>query len=320
MTGAPPSDRARVQRAALRIGALVGVGSALVIAAGVAVLVAVLVGGAEPDGHGPRPDRDGDRLVVDLDHILPWVLGLGLLGVIALSLLAWWAAHRAVRPLAGALTAQRNFVSDASHELRTPLTALTSRIQIAQRRIDDRAALEEALSALRGDATRLDETLTDMLMIAEAAGAPEPRADVAATLATVKAALGPVAAERRIGLAVTATPAHAAIPAVTLARLVSALLDNALQHAPEGSTVDLDAAASGRLVEIRVRDRGPGIPPADHERVFERFARGGETGHRRGFGLGLALVRETASRFGGTIAIERTGAEGTTFLLTLPSA
>ncbi len=218
--------------------------------------------------------------------------------------------------------------ASTTHSQLTPEQQLTAgvtpglvRLSVGLENVEDlKADLEQALAALRGDAARLDETLTDMLMIAEAAGAPESRADVAAALATVETALGPVAAERRIGLAVTATPAHAAIPTVTLARLVSALLDNALQHAPEGSTVDLDAAASGRLVEIRVRDRGPGTAPADHERVFERFARGGETGRRRGFGLGLALVRETAGRFGGTIAIERTGPEGTTFLLTLPSA
>lgn len=317
---APKADRARVQRAALRIGAAVGGGSALVIAIGVGILVAVLVGGAEPGGRRPGPDHDGDRLVVDLDHVLPWVIGLGVLGVVLLALLAWWTARRAVAPLAGALAAQRNFVSDASHELRTPLTALTSRIQIAQRRIDDRPALEETLADLRGDAARLDETLTDMLMIAEAAGAPEARAEVHQAMTAAAAALHPLAAERHVEVAVQAdAAAHVAMPAVTLTRLLSALLDNALHHAPDGSSVDLSSTLTGRRIEIRVRDRGPGIAPTDRERVFERFARGAETGRRRGFGLGLALVRETAARFDGTIAIEATGPGGTTFVLTLPS-
>ncbi|WP_292835087.1 HAMP domain-containing sensor histidine kinase [Microbacterium sp.] len=321
MMQTPQPDRARVQRASLRIGALVGGGSALVITAGVAILVAVLITTAEPGDHRPGPIRDGDRLVVDLDHVLPWVIGLGVLGVFVLALIAWWAARRAVRPLADALAAQRNFVSDASHELRTPLTALTSRIQIAQRRIEDRQALEETLTELRRDAARLDETLTDMLMIAEAAGAPDGRADVAAAMAAAASALEPLAAERRITVNVeAATLAQAAIPAVTLARLLSALLDNALQHAPHDSAIDLTATTAGRSIEIRVRDQGSGIASDDRERVFERFARGGETGRRRGFGLGLALVRETAARFGGTIAIEQTGPGGTTFRLTLPSA
>lgn len=320
MTGAA-GDRARVQAAAVRIGALVGVGSALVIALGVAILVTVLVSTAEPDGRRPGPDRDGDRLVVDLDHVLPWVIGLGILGVLLLSFIAWWAARRAVRPLAGALAAQRNFVSDASHELRTPLTALTSRIQIAERRIDDRPALAAALTDLRGDAARLDETLTDMLMIAEAAGAPDGAADVAPALTSAETALAPLAAERGVTLRVTADDSlRTTLPGVTLARLVGALLDNALQHAPEGSTVEVTADGRGRSVDIRVRDEGAGIGAADRERVFERFARGAETGRRRGFGLGLALVRETAARFGGTIVIEQTGPEGTTFLLTLPPA
>lgn len=316
----PKADRARVQRAALRIGAIVGGGSVLVIAVGVGMLVAVLVSAAEPGGRRPGPDHDGDRLVVDLDHVLPWVLGLGVLGVILLAFLAWWAARRAVAPLAGALAAQRNFVSDASHELRTPLTALTSRIQIAQRRIDDRPALEAALAELRGDAARLDETLTDMLMIAEAAGAPDARADVSAAMTAAAAALHPLAAERHVDVRVhAAADAHVTMPAVTLTRLLSALLDNALHHAPDDSAVELTSTIAGRRVEIRVRDRGPGIAAADQDRVFERFARGSETGRRRGFGLGLALVRETAGRFGGTIEIEQTSPSGTTFVLTLPS-
>jgi signal transduction histidine kinase len=73
-------------------------------------------------------------------------------------------------------------------------------------------------------------------------------------------------------------------------------------------------------VELRVADSGSGIAAADRERVFERFARGADTGRRRGFGLGLALVQDVANRYGGSVAIETTSPAGTTFLLTLPLA
>ncbi len=69
-----------------------------------------------------------------------------------------------------------------------------------------------------------------------------------------------------------------------------------------------------------MRDGGTGIADADRERIFERFARGPESGRRRGFGLGLALVREAAEAAGGRIEIERTSAAGTTMLLWLPQA
>ncbi len=115
-----------------------------------------------------------------------------------------------------------------------------------------------------------------------------------------------------------------AVPAVTVTRLCTALLDNAVQHAPRRSSVTLSVASGdgpGRgFVEFRVVDRGPGIRAEDRERIFTRFARGPETGRRRGFGLGLALVRDMATRYGGSVGIEDTSDAGTTFLLRLPAA
>jgi signal transduction histidine kinase len=73
-------------------------------------------------------------------------------------------------------------------------------------------------------------------------------------------------------------------------------------------------------VQLRVSDHGPGIDQADAERIFDRFARSRETGDRRGFGLGLALVRDVVARHGGSVTIESTSPAGTTFLVRLPSA
>jgi signal transduction histidine kinase len=109
------------------------------------------------------------------------------------------------------------------------------------------------------------------------------------------------------------------MPQVTLTRLCVALTDNAIQHSPHGAHVLLSASSQSDHALIRVRDHGPGIPAQDRSRIFERFARSGENGRRRGFGLGLALVREAAGRYGGSITIEDTSAEGTTFLLSLPA-
>lgn len=111
---------------------------------------------------------------------------------------------------------------------------------------------------------------------------------------------------------------RARIPTTTLTRLCVALLDNAVQHAPRGSEVEISTSAEGDRIAVRVIDAGVGIAAQDVDRVFERFARGPEAGRRRGFGLGLALVREAATAAGGSITVERTSPAGTTFLLTLP--
>ncbi|OJU42286.1 MAG: hypothetical protein BGN97_01630 [Microbacterium sp. 69-10] len=103
-------------------------------------------------------------------------------------------------------------------------------------------------------------------------------------------------------------------------RAVIALLDNAVRYSPDGASVQLTATPTGRRAEIRVADHGPGLGDMDPERVFERFARSTASTERRGFGLGLALVRDIANRFGGSVEVERTSPTGTTFLLTLPRA
>lgn len=316
-------DRRIVRRAAVRVGALVAGASAVAIAGGVGILVAVLVSGARPEGGGHRGGPGvpgGDRFVVDLDDVLPWVLGLGLAGVIVLGVVAWAAARWSVAPLDDALRRQRTFVSDASHELRTPLTALTSRIQIVQRRLQRGEGAGEPVAQLRRDAQVLDDVLTDMLLTAEGA-AQTGTASIAESARAAVAGLDALADEAGVRLRVgDLDDAVVAVPAVTVVRMCTALLDNAIGHTPAGAEVVVTARRGEDAVVLRVSDEGRGIADADLPRIFERFARGADSGRRRGFGLGLALVREAAVRVGGRIEVERTSPAGTVFALHLPLA
>jgi K+-sensing histidine kinase KdpD len=108
------------------------------------------------------------------------------------------------------------------------------------------------------------------------------------------------------------------LPAVTLVRLVIALVDNAVQHSPAGTSVIVSAGVEEGAAAVRVTDRGSGIHGIAPDAVFERFARSSENGRRRGFGLGLSLVRDVAVGAGGTVSVESTSSAGTTFLLRLP--
>ncbi|WP_136587675.1 sensor histidine kinase [Microbacterium hydrothermale] len=316
-------DRRIVRRAAVRVGALVAGASAVAIAGGVGILVAVLVSGARQEGGGHQGGPGvpgGDRFVVDLDDVLPWVLGLGLAGVIVLGVVAWAAARWSVAPLDDALRRQRTFVSDASHELRTPLTALTSRIQIVQRRLQRGEGADEPVAQLRRDAQVLDDVLTDMLLTAEGA-AQTGTASIAESARAAVAGLDALADEAGVRLRVgDLDDAVVAVPPVTVVRMCTALLDNAIGHTPAGAEVVVTARRSEDAVVLRVSDEGRGIADADLPRIFERFARGAESGRRRGFGLGLALVREAAVRVGGRIEVERTSPAGTVFALHLPLA
>jgi two-component system OmpR family sensor kinase len=245
--------------------------------------------------------------------------GLGILGVIVLSLIAWFAARRAVRPLGEALRLQRNFVADASHELRTPLTTLTSRIQIAQRRLERGGDVAEALDQLRSDADAMNDMLTDLLMAAEGKAETTALAPVGEAMDAAVSRLQPLADDSGVTLEVISTDRAVRMPLPTLTRILMAVVDNAIQHSPRGGVVTIAAATARNDVEIRVSDQGSGIDPADAERIFERFARGSETGRRRGFGLGLALVRDVLTRYAGRIEVESTSSGGTTFVIALPS-
>ena len=328
------ADRDRVRRTARQIGLWTGVASAVVIAAGVGILIAVILATSRPQGGdritaGTKPDgfvlNNPDHIVVDVDRVVPWVIVLGVVGVALLGLIAWLTARRAVAPLEVALQAQRDFVADASHELRTPLTALSSRVQILQRRVARGEGIDDALERLRGDTAAMDDILTELLLAAQADQGPVPAAATDAAVAVQAAVelIRPIAESAGVELQADVGPGIAvAVPDVTLTRMCTALLDNAVQHAPRGTSVAIVVGSGGGVTrgfaEIRVVDRGPGVRAEDRERIFTRFARGPETGRRRGFGLGLALVRDVATRYGGSVGIESTSEAGTTFLLRLP--
>lgn len=330
------ADRDRVRRTARQIGLWTGVASAVVIAVGAGILIAVILATSRPQGGdritaGTRPDgfvlKDPDHIVVDVDRVVPWVIVLGVVGVALLGVIAWLTARRAVAPLEVALQAQRDFVADASHELRTPLTALSSRVQILQRRVARGEGIDDALERLRGDTAAMDDILTELLLAAQADQGPVSAAasDAAVAVRAAVELIRPIAESAGVELQADAGPGiSVAVPDVTLTRLCTALLDNAVQHAPRGTSVAIvvraGSGATRGFAEFRVVDRGPGVRVEDRERIFTRFARGSETGRRRGFGLGLALVRDMATRYGGAVGIENTSESGTTFLLRLPLA
>ena len=115
------------------------------------------------------------------------------------------------------------------------------------------------------------------------------------------------------------------IPAVLadpplLERVIANLVGNAARHTPAGGKVLITASALAGRVELRVVDRGPGLPPADRDRVFEPFQRLGDTDNTAGLGLGLALSRGLAEAMDGTLTPEDTPGGGLTMVLSLPFA
>lgn len=272
-------------------------------------------------GVGRWQDR-----VIDLGKLVPLMVTLAVVAIVFMGLFAWWVTRKANQPMEQALRIQQGFVQDASHELRTPLSTLNSRIQLAERRLASGGDTAETLSHARRDIDVMNDVLSDLLAAAEATplGTGNATSEVEAACADALRLVSAQATGREVHL-VSHVPSGLTVKAeqTGLVRALVALLDNAIGYSPAGGTVMVTATKENSVgkkwVALRVADQGSGIPPEDQQRIFQRFARAASPGTRKGSGLGLALVQDIATRFGGTIDLENTSSSGTTFILRLPA-
>ncbi|MFJ5925539.1 ATP-binding protein [Kitasatospora sp. NPDC092948] len=223
--------------------------------------------------------------------------------------------------LEAAGTRQRRFIADASHELRSPLAVLRTQLEVAHTHPDPDVRAAMVAGALQ-DTDRLQSLATDLLLLARldttAGPGPVQPVDLAELLRDTVAGRGPQ--PHPVDLDAPDGAGTVDGNPLWLGRLLTNLLDNAQRHARTGVTVRLRTdPATGEAV-VDVTDDGPGIPPADRDRVFERFTRLDDARSRDdgGAGLGLAIARDIATLHGGTLRIEAT-ASGTTFRTRLPA-
>ncbi|MCK9248689.1 MAG: HAMP domain-containing histidine kinase [Solirubrobacteraceae bacterium] len=221
------------------------------------------------------------------------------------------------------LAEQRNLVADASHELRTPVTSLRTNAEVL---LEDSDAIpaderERILVDLRDQAEELSRLVGDLTELARDESGPAGGTVPVEVRAAIDEAVARARRDHRDATFVVDPGPDVAVDARPdrLARALGNLLDNAALHAAaRGSiTVTHDADAGGH-VTIRVVDHGPGIAPADRERIFDRFWRGDGSRERPGSGLGLAIVAQVARRHGGVAWAEETPGGGATLALRLP--
>jgi len=207
--------------------------------------------------------------------------------------------------LGAALSQQRQFIADAAHELRTPLTALRLQLQLAQRARDDDER-QKALATLGEGITRATHVVEQLLAMARqdpaAQSAEHKPVDLSGVVAEVVEAERPVAQQKGLNLALDSRPmADITGDRVALRAMVENLIDNAIRYTPSGS-VSVRTYVDGKRAVLEVEDTGPGIPPAERERVFDRFYRGADAA-AGGSGLGLSIVRRIAERHGGQVEL-----------------
>jgi signal transduction histidine kinase len=196
---------------------------------------------------------------------------------------------------------QRAFAADASHQLRTPLTALTLRLE----RVSELLALDPVAAADRLDAAmietdRLQRLVEGLLVLSrsEAKAIDTTKQDASAFARERAENWDALAAEQGVAIALT-IPKVAYVQAISGAveQVIDNYIDNALEVAPEGSTITISISVDPDFTKISVLDEGPGLPPADLARAFNRFWRARSDAH--GSGIGLAIVDRLVEASGG---------------------
>jgi signal transduction histidine kinase len=290
------------------------------------VIVVPMLSDGEAAGMLTVANRLGDFATFDEDD-------LKLLQVLANHLSVSVRNSRLVEELGAALDHERaiaqlkdDFVATISHELRTPLTNVQGYVKTL---LNPAVALspaerEEFLSSADRQAERLKQLIEDLLFMSNIeTSVPRlaPRAVALSDLIdrVVRDRAGP-GRIHRVALSVLPELPVVRMREEDVARLIGNLVDNALKHSPGDSPIRIETRVESVGVRVSVHDQGPGIPPEEQERIFERFYQVDHGSTRRvgGAGMGLYISERAAESLGARVWLERSGPKGSVFCAWLP--
>ena len=214
--------------------------------------------------------------------------------------------------------AQRQLLDDVGHELRTPITVIRGHLEVLD--AHDPAAVAATRALLLDETDRMNRLVEDLILLARVRQPdfvrPEPAelADVTDDAFAKARALGP-----RCWLLEEAGDATVRIDSQRLTQAWLQLAENAVKYSEPGSTIRMGSAVADGWVRFRVRDEGPGVPPAEQDRIFERFVRLDRTSGVEGTGLGLTIVQAVARAHGGRVELASAPGAGSTFSIVVPT-
>jgi signal transduction histidine kinase len=259
-------------------------------------------------------------------NLLTSLILIGLLGGAAWALVRYTARSRRLSEM------QFRFAAGVSHDLRTPLTAIRgAAFNLASGVVNEPAATARYGSIILRNAEELTQMIENVLAFsATLHSSAEPRSeafDVGDLLEHAAEAMAQESEQAGCRIEVNIAPELPAVAGdpVALELAFRNLIGNGVRHAAQGKWIGVSAArsenGSGDGVEICVSDRGPGVPEADRERIFEPFVRGEQTRNVqvRGNGLGLSLVKDTVEKHRGTVSVHNSPGGGAQFVVHLPA-
>jgi signal transduction histidine kinase len=226
--------------------------------------------------------------------------------------------------LARSINARKQMTADIAHELRTPLSLILGHAEAVHDGV--LPPTKENFEIIREEATRLEHLVDDLrtLSLADAGelSIQPQRIEPDRLLREVAALFQYRAQQKNISLTLDAAPPLPALEVDPgrMTQVLTNILDNALRHTPEGGQISLSARHKDNLVQIAVQDSGPGLPPEEAERIFERFYRVDASRHREdgGSGLGLAIAKSIVQAHGGQVWAESEAGKGLRIVISLP--
>jgi two-component system, OmpR family, sensor kinase len=227
---------------------------------------------------------------------------------------------RMAQQLQQLVASQRRLLHDVSHELRSPLARLQAAIGLARQ---DPRKVEATLERIERETVRLDGLVGEILTLARleagTASPPVEQVDLVELVAAIAAdaSFEATASGRQVRFAASGEVV-AEVRAELVHRAVENIIRNAVKFTHPGSTVEVSAGRAGEGFRVTVADRGPGVPEADLQAIFEPFHRGGNGQATPGFGLGLAIARRAMEAHGGTLTARNRDGGGLVMELELP--
>ncbi|HEX6512263.1 MAG TPA: ATP-binding protein [Chloroflexota bacterium] len=294
---------------------LIGIGATLLVAGAIVIVVTRI---------GLRPLREMSRTARriaegDLAQRVGENNGQGEVGELARSF-----NYMAGR-LQHAWQAQRQFAADASHELRTPLTSLAGYIDVLNKGAkEDPATLSRVLGAMRGEVDRMTRLVSDLVSLARLDAGDQlrlQRLDLTRLVEDVYQQTKALAPNREVHLRAN-EGAWVEVDVDRMRQVLLNLADNAVKYTPPEAHINFGVQCYDSTVQVSVADNGPGIPPTDREKVFDRFYRADQsrTREKGGAGLGLAIAKKIVEAHKGSIEVTSPPEGGTVFSVRLPLA
>ncbi len=219
---------------------------------------------------------------------------------------------------------RRDFVANVSHELRTPLASIRLLIEtLLAGAKDDAEVSMRMLNQVIAEVDALTQLATELLDLSLIEAGQMPMqiapADVRDVIEGELQHFAPQAQQKQIVLENDAPPAlFADIDRKLVGRALGNLLHNAIKFTPSGGRIAIAATSLDDTIQLSISDTGPGIPPEDLPRIFERFYKVDRARGKGGTGLGLAIARHVVEAHGGRIWAESQLGKGTTFYFTIP--